>query len=80
MFSREALAITVDHSLKGDARVKDERIRADFTHVKRPAHWIDYRLQPDRIVLWETGWERMRPRHAAVRQSDSQWGIGDCQP
>lgn len=36
-----------------DARVKDQRRRADFARIKQPAHWVGYRLQPDRIVFWE---------------------------
>lgn len=63
-----------------DARVKDQRSRADFARIKQPAHWVGYRLQPDRIVFWETGWERMRLRHAAERRPDGEWWAGDRQP
>ncbi len=46
-------------------RFKDQR-------VPRAPHWSGYRLIPDRIEFWQTGWRRLHERICYCR-SDGDW-------
>ena len=39
--------------------------------VPRPPHWLGYRLVPDRIEFWKTGWRRL---HERVCYEDTEQG------
>lgn len=55
------------------ARYQDEKQRYDFSPVERPEGWIGYRLLPERVEFWETGWDRMRMRTVYERQLHGEW-------
>lgn len=63
-----------------DARLRREKSDSDFAPVERPAHWLGYRLRPDRLVFWDTGWQRMRLRRSVERQIDGTWHSSARQP
>ncbi|MDA3920161.1 MAG: pyridoxal 5'-phosphate synthase [Salinisphaera sp.] len=61
-------------------RYRTEKERYDFSPVERPEEWIAYRLLPERIEFWETGWHRMRMRTLYERQFDGQWEMRVQEP
>lgn len=54
-------------------RYFEQSQRYSFSRVPRPEDWIGYRLLPDRIEFWETGWDRMRMRYLYERDFKEQW-------
>lgn len=44
-----------------------------FEPVPRNPDWCAFRIQPDRIEFWPTGWQRMRERTRYQKDSDGQW-------
>lgn len=69
---------------KGAAELKTglSQVRKSFSddHVPRPAHWRGFRLKPDRIEFWQSGWERLRPRELYWRQPDGLWQYAQENP
>jgi pyridoxamine 5'-phosphate oxidase len=53
--------------------VRDLRRRFDSERVPRPPSWHAFEIRPDRIDLWPTGWERLRPRIRYLKAADGQW-------
>ncbi len=41
-------------------------------HVPRPPHWLGYRLIPERIEFWKSGWHRLHERLCYLK-TDSGW-------
>lgn len=56
-----------------DARLQEEKQRFGFSKASRPAHWIGYRLRPERIEFWDSGWHRMRMRDLFEQALDGEW-------
>lgn len=83
--SRLASRASQQQALEGDkegldARLHEERQRFSFAQVARPEHWVGYRMTPDRIEFWDTGWHRMRVRHLIERGVDGRWEIHNQEP
>lgn len=55
------------------ARVQEQKSQFSFTRAPRPANWSGYRVVPDRLEFWETGWHRIRMRDSFERQVDGRW-------
>lgn len=55
------------------ARLHEEKQRFSFTKSNRPAHWIGYRLIPDRLEFWDTGWGRLRARELFECDMERHW-------
>ncbi|KEZ78748.1 pyridoxine/pyridoxamine 5'-phosphate oxidase [Salinisphaera hydrothermalis] len=53
-------------------RIAVTRQRYSFEHPPRPEHWQGYRLIPERVEFWTTGWDRARHRRIYERD-DSGW-------
>lgn len=51
----------------------------DFEAVSRPAHWVGYRVSPDRIVFWNKNWRRAG-RRLYERGSDGAWEFHRREP
>lgn len=56
-----------------DARLHEEKQSFSFAKVTRPALWIGYRLIPNRLEFWDTGWDRLRSRELFERDVDGNW-------
>ena len=41
-------------------------------HVPRPTYWSGYRILPDRMEFWQSGWHRLHERICYHRE-DGQW-------
>lgn len=73
------------HEREGDPaglaeRHREQKQRYNFARVERPEHWIGYRLHPERIEFWETGWGRMRMRYSYERQLGGRWQVLTHEP
>lgn len=54
-------------------KLADVKQRFSFEQAPRPAQWRAYRLEPDRIELWDTGWGRLIERMRYRRKPDGAW-------
>lgn len=45
----------------------------DFERAPRPDHWRAYRIHPNRIEFWPSGWHRLRARTKYQKQPDGEW-------
>lgn len=73
------------HAHAGDkaalkSRVHEEKQRFGFVKVTRPSHWIGYRLLPERLEFWDSGWHRMRMRQLFELTPDGKWREVDQEP
>jgi pyridoxamine 5'-phosphate oxidase len=79
-----AARISSQGQVSGESRLKDrlhaEKQRYNFVRVERPLNWIGYRLRPERLVFWDTGWQRMRLRTSIQRLADGTWEVFDLKP
>lgn len=64
---------TLDKRLTG----YDEQFIDD--QVPRPPHWSGFRVVPDRIEFWRSGWHRMHERECYVRTQDG-WSLSLLNP
>jgi len=44
-----------------------------FEPIPRNANWCAFRIQPDRIEFWPSGWQRLRERVRYRKSADGQW-------
>lgn len=51
----------------------DLKRRFESERVPRPSDWRAFELQPYRIDLWSTGWDRVLPRMHYVQSTDGHW-------
>lgn len=61
-------------------RIAATRQRYSFEHPPRPDHWCGYRLIPERVEFWTSGWDRARYRHVYQRESGDGWQISHQPP
>lgn len=76
--SKLASRVSEQHLRQGDkasleSRLAEEKKAHNFDRIERPEHWMGYRLLPDRMEFWDTGWYRMRLRHLFERELDGRW-------
>ncbi|MNT48160.1 Pyridoxine/pyridoxamine 5'-phosphate oxidase [compost metagenome] len=60
---------------KGEARrqVRQLEQALGFEPVPRSPNWCAFRLQPERIEFWPSGWQRMRERVRYLKDADGLW-------
>lgn len=60
---------------KGDVqkRLSSFRAEADFDRIARHPDWQAYRIIPDRIEFWPTGWQRARERVRFCGGEHGEW-------
>ncbi|WP_435104437.1 pyridoxamine 5'-phosphate oxidase [Arhodomonas sp. AD133] len=76
--SRQSRPLDSDEALT--ARVADYRKRFDFQRqIPRPAHWCGYRLVPERIEFWSSGWRYLHVRERYERDAHA-WVIQRLEP
>jgi pyridoxamine 5'-phosphate oxidase len=51
-----------------------------FEPLQRNALWHAFRIQPERIEFWPSGWQRMRERVRYSKSSDGQWSRQSVNP
>lgn len=61
-------------------RLRDYKQEWDQQRVPRPDSWRAYRLEPDRIGFWPSGWHRMRARLDYRRDETGCWQRHRQQP
>lgn len=61
------------------ARYEEMKARFEGGDVPRPPHWSGFRLDPQRIELWEDGEHRLHHRRAFTRTADG-WDEGLLYP
>lgn len=44
-----------------------------FEPLPRNANWCAFRIQPDRIEFWPSGWQRLRERVRYRKDADGHW-------
>lgn len=49
------------------------RQKSDFSSLPRPAGWVGFRLIPDHMNFWSSGWKQLRPRVRFDREDDGSW-------
>lgn len=54
-------------------QVKAFKSKFDFNPVSRHPDWHAFRIVPDRIEFWPTGWERLRERVRYLRDTEGHW-------
>ncbi len=60
---------------KGEARRQMRQLEQTlgFDPVPRSPNWCAFRLQPERIEFWPSGWQRMRERVRYLKGADGVW-------
>jgi pyridoxamine 5'-phosphate oxidase len=60
---------------KGEARrqVRQLEQALGFEPVPRSPNWCAFRLQPERVEFWPSGWQRMRERVRYLKDADGLW-------
>ncbi|UTW06313.1 pyridoxine/pyridoxamine 5'-phosphate oxidase [Pseudomonas benzenivorans] len=62
---------------KGKPRVHQQARQleqaAGFEAIPRPASWCAFRVLPERIEFWPTGWQRLRERLRYQKEANGQW-------
>jgi pyridoxamine 5'-phosphate oxidase len=61
------------------AQVQQVRQQYQDGRVPRPPHWAGYRLEPDRIEFWHSGWRHLHDRICFQREQNG-WAITRLQP
>lgn len=62
------------------ARLRSYKQEFDQQRVPRPDVWRAYRLEPDRIGFWPSGWHRLRARVDYHRDASGNWQRNRQQP
>lgn len=57
--------------LRSEARRLEQT--SGFEPIPRSTNWCAFRLQPDRIEFWPSGWQRLRERLRYQKSADGQW-------
>ncbi|WP_111748417.1 pyridoxamine 5'-phosphate oxidase family protein [Salinisphaera orenii] len=57
-----------------------ERAEARNGDLPRPVNWIGYRLLPEGIAFWKTGWDNPHMRQLYQRAFDGQWHVYEQEP
>jgi len=60
-------------------RIQQFRQQYQDQRVPRPAHWVGYRLVPERIEFWHTGWRHLHER-TCYSKSDDGWQMTRLSP
>lgn len=60
---------------KGELRQKARQLEQalGFEAVPRHADWCAFRILPERIEFWPSGWQRMRERTRYQKDAQGQW-------
>ena len=61
------------------AQVQQVRQQYQDGRVPRPLHWAGYRLEPDRIEFWHSGWRHLHDRICFQREQNN-WVMTRLQP
>lgn len=61
-------------------RLRSYKQEFDQQRVPRPDAWRAYRLEPDRIGFWPSGWHRLRARVDYRRDASGNWQRHRQQP
>lgn len=48
---------------------------SNYSQIKRPEHWYAWRIVPERIEFWPSGWRRAQERELYTRDGDGAWRI-----
>ncbi len=76
--SRQSRPLESDEALT--ARVADYRKRFDFQRqIPRPPHWCGYRLVPERMEFWSSGWRNLNVRVCYERDTCG-WVVQRLEP
>lgn len=55
-------------------RLKEYRQQFDFEPIPCPPYWCGYRLVPERIEFWKTGWGYLHEREC-YQKSGNEWTV-----
>ncbi len=61
------------------AQVQQVRQQYQDGRVPRPPHWAGYRLEPERIEFWHSGWRHLHDRICFQRETND-WVMTRLQP
>ena len=76
---------SISRSLAADDRTTLERrvveYRNKFTDqpIPRPPHWTGFRVVPERIEFWRSGWSRLHERICYLRRAEG-WSVSLLNP
>ncbi len=62
-----------------EARLADFHTQFVDVDVPRPPHWSGYRVVPERIEFWRSGWQRLHERVCYERAGDA-WSVALLNP
>lgn len=60
--------------------MRQYRQRFSASGVPRPDAWRAFRIEPDLVRFWPTGWHRLRDRVCYTRGEGDKWSRSDEQP
>jgi len=58
-----------------ETRLREHHDRFKDDLVPRPPHWSGFRVVPDRIEFWRSGWHRLHERVCYEREGDGPWHV-----
>lgn len=76
--SRQGTPAPEKDALRQQARQLEQTL--GFEPLQRSALWHAFRIKPDRIEFWPSGWQRMRERVRYSQNSDGQWSRQSLNP
>ncbi|MDT8397615.1 MAG: pyridoxamine 5'-phosphate oxidase [Pseudomonadales bacterium] len=61
-------------------QVRSYKSKFDFDKVARHENWHAFRIVPDRMEFWPTGWQRLHERVRYLRSADGEWRMEKLSP
>lgn len=70
---------SLDDRAELENRLAHYREKFSDCRVPRPPHWLGYRLVPDRVEFWKSGWRHLHERICYERHED-EWTVSLLNP